>query len=70
LPVFQDTPFIATGEAAVKVRYSYFCPVHLLISQTLPLLSEQSLLDIFVLGILQLQKEMLVPFKLYVIVFN
>lgn len=70
LSVSQDAHFIATGEAAVKMRGGRCCPIHLLISQSLPLLSERSLLDIFVLGILQLQKKMLVPFKLYVVIFN
>lgn len=70
LSVSRDTRFIGTGEAVVKMRYFYFCPIQLLISQTLPLLSEQPLLKIFVLGILQLQKEILVPFKFYVIIFN
>lgn len=63
LSVSQDTHFIATEQTVVKMRYFWFCLIHLLISQPLPLLSEHSLLDIFVFGVAQLQKELKVPFK-------
>lgn len=47
LSVSQDTHFIAIEETVVKMRYFWFCLIHPLIIQTLPFLSEHSLLDNF-----------------------